>query len=190
MRRLVTQLASDLGFTIRFTSITDEMDFPVTAPFDVLRSALIESSDGTFVGMVGELKQSVIKNFKLPKYSSAMTLDFGGLLSASQLARKSYSPLSKYPSISQDISLKVAAAVPYADVFEAVSQAASSQLQNCDVKVTPVTIYQPEDDASTKTVTLRVEATSFERTLRDDDLKPVLDAAASTAEAQFHASRV
>ena len=71
IRRLVEQLAHDLGAELVFKPIEQELTLPVAAPFDQSRSALVETTDGQFIGMVGELKQSVIKNFKLPTYVAA-----------------------------------------------------------------------------------------------------------------------
>ena len=177
MRRLVQALALDYGFTLRFKPVTESLDYPLTAPFDLSRSALLETYDGTFIGMIGELKQSVLKNFKLPDYTAAMSLDIEGLVSAINTPRQTYTPLSKYPSVTQDLSLQVAGDTQYADVFAAATESLNGEF---DIKVSPVSIYQPEN-ASEKTITLRFVVTSHERTLNDDDVKKVVEMAATNA---------
>ena len=177
MRRLVQALALDYGFTLRFKPVTEALDYPLTAPFDLSRSALLETYDGTFIGMIGELKQSVLKNFKLPAYTAAMSLDVENLAQSINTPRQTYTPLSKYPSVTQDLSLQVAGDTQYADVFAAVTESLNGDF---DVNVSPVAIYQPEN-SSEKTITLRFVATSHERTLNDDDMKKVVEMAAVNA---------
>ncbi len=181
MRRLVQALALDYGFTLQFKPVTGALDYPLTAPFDLSRSALLETADGIFIGMIGELKQSVLKNFKLPAYTAAMSLDVEGLAQAINTPRQTYKPLSKYPSVTQDVSLQVASNVTYADVFAAV---ASNDTTTLDIKISPVSIYQSSENSSTKTMTLRFTVTSHERTLKDDDVKQIVDAAAKRAAEQ------
>lgn len=112
---LVSQLAKDLGLTLKLIPI-DNADgiHAATVP---LRSARIESRQGEYIGIVGELKQSVRKAFKLPDYTAAMTLELAGIANAVELKRNNYQPLSRYPSTSQDISLKTAFSVPYKKYF-------------------------------------------------------------------------
>lgn len=188
MRTLVTQLAKDLGFTLKLKPITEALDFPVTAPFDQTRSALVETRDGTFIGMVGELQQSVIKNFKLPHYTAAMTLDLEGLQKAYETPRSGYSPLSKFPSVTQDISLKVATDKKYEDVFWVAWNAASSD-EDVDIRITPRDVYQAEGDDQ-KTITLRVQVTSHTQTLTDKDVAKILQKIGDTATEKLGATVV
>ena len=187
VRRLVEQLASDLGAELVFKPIEKELNFPVTAPFDQTRSALVETTDGTFVGLVGELKQSVIKNFKLSNYVAAATLDTAGLEKIYCSRRSNYQPLSRYPSISQDISLKVVSDTPYSKVYECATAIASEDIS---VKIAPVAIYQPENDNSTKTITLRLTFTNMQRTLSDKDVAPIMAEISQQAKAQCNAETV
>lgn len=189
VRRLVQQLCQDHGLTLRYKPITEPLDYPVTAPFDLKRSATLETQDGTFIGMIGELKQSVIKNFKLPSYCAAATLDLEGLAKAIDQPRQTYAPLSKFPSISQDISLKVSSEVSYDELSRTVYTSAT-QDDSIDVGMTPITIYQPDDDASTKTITFRLQFSSHTKTLNDADIKPLIDAVSASARSQFNAEVV
>ena len=188
VRRLVDQLCTDLGFAVRFKPIENELDFPVTAPFDLARSALLETADGTFIGMIGELRQSVVRGFKLPEYTAAMTLDLSGLQASNELPRQTYVPLSKFPSVTQDISLKVASGVKYEKVFELVRDTLSGD--EIEFKLEAVAVYQSEDDSDTKTITLRVIATSNERTLADSDVSTALEASVAAVKTSVDGERV
>ena len=172
IRRLVEQLARDLGAELVFKPIEQELNFPVTAPFDQSRSALVETTDGTFIGLVGELKQSVIKNFKLPTYVAAASLDTAGLEAVYAKQGSHYQPLSRYPSTTRDISLKVPSAVKYQQLLQTLDEAIRTTDMN--VRIEPLTIYQSEDDAAQKTMTWRLTFTSHVRTLVDRDIAPVM----------------
>lgn len=190
VRRLVTQLAKDLGFTLKFTPADVNMDYPVTAPFDLTRSAMVTSRKGEFIGMVGELKQSVLKNFKLPEYTAAMSLDLQGLINTYSAAGVNYAPLSRFPSVTQDISLKVAAGTSYENVFWAAYKAITAAAgDGYDIMLTPLSIYQG-DDATSKTITLRATITNYVKTLTDADVAPLMDAAAGAAKDQLGAERI
>lgn len=192
VRHLVAALATDLGIgELVFKPVSGTMDFPVTAPFDLRRSALVETRTGTFLGIVGELKQPVIKNFKLPAYVAAASLDLAGIIQALTDAKYHYAPLSRYPKVSQDISLKVSVDTPYAAVHElTVRTFEESELgKDSLVVVAPQAIYRPEN-GDLKTITLHVEVTSYERTLADKDVSVVLDEVAATAAEEMNAERV
>ena len=189
IRRLVEQLAHDLGAELVFKPIEEELNFPVTAPFEQPRSALVETADGRFIGMVGELKQSVIKNFKLPAYVAAASLDTAGLEAVYAKRGSHYQPLSRYPSTSRDISLKVPAQVNYASVYGCVKDVIDSH-QELQIVITPISIYQPDGDSSTKTITFNIKFTSLERTLTDKDITPIIEEISARAADKFGATQV
>ncbi len=172
IRRLIEQLARDLGAELVFKPIEQELNYPVTALFDQSRSALVETTDGTFIGIVGELKQSVIKNFKLPAYVAAASLDTAGLEAVYAKRASHYQPLSRYPSTTRDISLKVPSAIRYQQLLQTLDEAIRTTDMN--VRIEPLTIYQSEEDAEQKTMTWRLTFTSHERTLTDKDIAPVM----------------
>ena len=175
VRRLVEQLANDLGAKLVFKPMQQSLDSPVTAPFEQSRSARIETTDGRCVGIVGELQQSVIKNFKLPAYTAAATLDTAGLEEVYAQRTTTYRQLSRYPSTSRDVSLTVPVATPYRSVYQAI-QRAVRRVEDIDIVVTPMVIYQPTSDSSTKTLTFHLVFTSQQKTLTDADIAPVLSA--------------
>ena len=189
IRRLVEQLAHDIGAELVFKPIEQERNFPVTAPFDQLRSTLVETTDGTFIGIVGEPKQSVIKNFKLPAYVAAASLDTAGLEAIYANHVSNYQPLSRYPSTSRDLSLKVPAKVNCASVYDCVKSVIDSH-QELHIVITPIAIYQPDGDSSTKTITLNIKFTSLERTLKDKDVTPIIEEISARAADKFGATQV
>lgn len=174
-RRMVAQLAADLGFEIMFAPIRDELAMPVAAPFDQARSALVMATDGCILGMVGELQPAVIKQFKLPAYTAAATLDMAGVEVMHAQRQPHYQPLSRFPSITQDVSLIVARDAAYNDVHGALYDAVRAAT-DADVALSPVSIYQA-DGADEKTITLRIRFTSHDRTLTTDEVNQWVSAA-------------
>lgn len=182
VRRYIDQLTTDLGLkNVVYKPIVDALDFPVTAPFDLKRSAMVETQDGTFLGMIGELKQPVIKSFKLPAYCAAMTLDFEGFLQATQVSSANYVALPRFPRVTQDISLKVQNTVDFQSVLDTANDAVKQKRPAGTLSsLRPVSIYQPAD-SDTKTVTLRLEIASYERTLTESEVGEIIDHIAAVA---------
>ena len=186
-KRFVSELYHDagLGAKLRFEPLADctflshELFAALAAPFDATRAAVVYSGD-TLAGVVGELTADVRTGFKLPDYTAAFELFLSPF---AQPTVAHYQPLSKFPSTTQDISLKVASDVSYAQVVGSV-RAAMEHMVLDDMTLTwsPLGIYAPEDDTSTKTVTLRLKVTSFEKTLTDADVAPLIAAAAAKAQ--------
>ncbi len=152
--------------TYNFTANTHAAQ--LVAPYDTDRSMVV-IHDKQIVGVVGEFKPQVAKAFKLPDYAAGfeIPLDIVG-----RSAHQAYRPLSKYPSVVQDISLKVATNVSYSDVYKVVV-GVTKNYANLHSSVQPVSIYQP-DDVDYKTISLRITVTSYDRTLTDKDVNKVM----------------
>lgn len=176
VRRVLDNLAKDLGFKLVYKTIDDALDFPVTSPFEQTRSALVETTDGIFIGMIGELKQSVIKNFKLPRYSAAMTLDETGVIKALQSKSSQYNPLSKYPSLTQDISLVVDNDTSYSSVLKSIWEVVNTNKDDqSSYLIEPISIYKSDHKSQDKTLTFRIKASNYERTLVESDVSKMLE---------------
>lgn len=189
VRRLISQLISDLGGEAVFAPADTTLDYPVTAPFDLERSAMVTTTSGVFVGMVGEFTASTVRNFKLPEYSAGFTLDLKGLTALKQDTSNHYRALSRYPSITQDISLRVPKNVQYADLYNAVRGALIST-EDVYIESYAKSIYQSAQDDIHKTITLRVKVTHYKKTLTDKDVSRLLDKVADMAKKQLKAERI
>ena len=188
-RKLVDRLLADINVEADFVKIV-ESDADVPAPFDGQRSAWIVAENDDKLGIVGELSQAVRRNFKLPDYTAAFSLDIEKLQACLTESREhNYRPLSRYPSTTRDISLKMQSAVDYASVYACAEEVAKKH-RELQISITPIAIYQPKDDDSTKTVTLSVKFTSAERTLADKDAAPIIEEIAAMAAEEFDAAQV
>ena len=188
-RKLVDRLLADLNVEADFVKIA-KSGADVPASFDGQRSAWIVIKNGEKLGIVGELSQTVRRNFKLPDYTAAFSLDVEKLQdNLAENREHNYRPLSRYPSTTRDISLKMQSAVDYASVYACAEEVAKKH-RELQISITPIAIYQPKDDDSTKTVTLSVKFTSAERTLADKDTAPIIEEIAAMAAEEFGAAQV
>ena len=153
----------------------------LTKPFEPARAAVLRDDKGLVWGVVGEFKALVRASLKLPTFSAGFELD--PLLFLQNQDATNYAPLPRFPKVTQDITLKVAADVPYQDVFDcAWAEAQKAQPENCFAQLSPIDIYQPEDDAAHKNVTLRLSIASYDRTLTDTEVTKLLDAVSAVAQ--------
>ncbi|MGB2787377.1 MAG: phenylalanine--tRNA ligase subunit beta, partial [Candidatus Saccharimonadaceae bacterium] len=154
-------------------------------PFEPSRAAVIVDGD-QIIGVVGEFKQSVRTGFKLPDCTAGFEIDQEYLRS---LTPAVYRPLSRFPSIAQDISLRVDGEVSYGKIYDVVTSTINALL-NSDmvIEINPVNIYRP-DGQTNKTYTFRIKVVNHQRTLTDDNVTEILDKIASTAKEVCGAER-
>ena len=169
------------------------MKYPVTAPFDFKRSALVTTKEtGTFIGIVGEYKPKVAANFKLPQTAAGFEIGTTHVLEAvAKKDQNDYVPLAKYPSTEQDICLKVSTNISYEKLFVEVEKLANQHKpKDVNVSIAPVDIYQDEKDKSHKQITLRLNLVSYERTLTIEIANKLLDEIADSAQKSLQAQRI
>jgi len=188
-RKLVDRLLTDINVDADFVKIV-ESDADVPAPYDGQRSAWIVAKNDGKLGVVGELAQIVRRNFKLPDYTAAFSLDVEKLQACLTKNREhNYRPLSRFPSISQDISLRSSVEISHDELLRAVRQCLDGP-KNLHCQVQTLGIYQPKDDAAIKTTTFRLTFTSYQQTLTDAEVKPIMDNIATAALTKLDAERV
>ena len=197
VQRMAVRLLNSLGVQFELIPMATENDdgeglsgveFEVAAPFDQRRSAWILCGKKR-LGIVGEFKQAVRRNFKLPEYAAGFSIDFDQLL-AQPRDEQAYRPLSRFPSTSRDVSLRAPHDVSYAELYHVVQAAVDESAGDIIVTIEPRAIFQPANDHSIKTTTFRLRMTHYERTLTDADAKPIVDRVATMALAKLGAECV
>ncbi len=197
VQRMAVRLLSSLGAQFELIPMATENDdseglsgveFEVAAPFDRQRSAWMLCGKER-LGIVGEFKQAVRRNFKLPEYAAGFSIDFDQLL-AQPRDEQAYRPLSRFPSTSRDVSLRAPHDVSYAELYHVVQAAVDESAGDIIVTIEPRAIFQPANDHSIKTTTFRLRMTHYERTLTDADAKPIVDRVATMALAKLGAECV
>lgn len=166
-KQLLRYLGDSLGLDLIFSPLDADPNYPVTAPFEHRRAALVtDARTDTFLGVVGEYKKSVAKGFKLPGYCAGFEISTKPLLEAVQKLANSYTPVSRYPSAERDICFQVASSVQYGQLAGVISQTLASL--PLEASFAPLDLYQPEDGL-TKNITFRIKLTPHDHTLTSDE---------------------
>ncbi len=188
-RRYVEAIAPDVRF-IPLADFVIEEKYAIfeqlAKPFDPKRAAVLMNGDH-FVGVVGELRSSVRRAFKLPDATAGFEL-FQSYLQAQK--GKGYTPLSRFPSVAQDITLRVAADVKAQELSDVVFSAFRSvQPPESTARIELTGIYQPEG-ATTKNLTFHAVVASYQKTLTDADVSVLIEAIATKAAEVLQAEQV
>jgi len=185
VRRLLDQLADDLGLELVYAANKFSAS---TRLFEPSRSAFVNDKvSGAFIGIVGEFAPSVMKKFKLPPYSAGLMLDFEGLRDASIQSTQSYRPLSRFPSVTQDISLITDVGINYRSVETIVVSILNKLEEDFYAHFEPTSIYRA-DGASQKTTTFRITVSNSQRTLTENEVTAILGDIAALAKREIGAS--
>jgi len=145
------------------------------APFDPKRSAtILEKKTGQVIGTIGEYTLKTLKGLKLSKLTAGFELDLQVLLKHAQ-QNVNYEVLSKYPKISQDISLKVTGATTYQMIASVIDETVASINQDTKTQTTvqPLDIFMNEEGE--KHTTFRLIFSSLQRTLTTEEVSGFLD---------------
>jgi phenylalanyl-tRNA synthetase beta chain len=161
---------------------------PAIQPYEPNRSAAVSLKDGNFLGIIGEFKPSISRALKLPRYTAGFEIDTRELIQLYK-AGPGYQPLEKFPGVTQDLTLKVSADKPFAEVEDVVeAELGVNTLHETSVSIEPLGIYQKDD--SSKNLTFRIHITGHNRTLTDKEVAGVLDKIAEGAKTKLKAERV
>ena len=168
-------------------SMTEHQLFmQLAAPFEPLRSALVFSDD-TLLGIVGEYKLSVKKALKLPEYCSGFEGFISPLLRV--LKTKTYVPVSRFPKIEQDITLRVPKDHSYQTVLSCLEENLSVP-PDALARLSPLDIFKKSSDDTHVQMSFRLTISSYDRTLKSDEVNNLLDEASAKCSDLIQTQRV
>lgn len=185
--RLLAELLDNLGISYTIEPYHEPkfaQGRQLLTPFEKSRTGFITVNQ-QWVGVVGEFKSDVAKYLKLPVFSSGFELDLGRLRTLIEKT-PGYTPLSRYPSVQQDITLKVKASVSFSDLFEVVKDGLAGK--GFLVQIKPLDIFQRDENY--KHISFRVKIASYEKTLTDAEVVKLLDEVAESAKTKYKAERI
>ena len=131
------------------------------------QSARIKLSDGAEIGTIGRLAESVAANYKFRYPVYVIELDLESLLNGPARIVQ-YGSLPRYPSVVRDISLLLNRSVALDDLLNTVKEKHVADFRG--VKLVG-TFEGGNIPSSKRSVTLRLEYRSDERTLRDEEVE-------------------
>jgi phenylalanyl-tRNA synthetase beta chain len=186
-KRNLTELLNSLGVKFRFIELGPEMfgvNIPITSVYLPGRTAGVEIA-GQLRGVIGEFNLDIAKNFKLPESCAGFELDLEILKEEFNLDHD-YSPLNKFPSISQDVTIETSGDQSYQLTLDALvhnlelklnkstNNTNSPKVNKIKFKIEPKGIYQASD-SKTKKVTFSIKFNHPERTLNTDEVAKLLE---------------
>ncbi len=188
-RAFLDNLANRLGISFVYAPLPQMPDMPIVRPYDVNRTATISIKEtNTFVGIVGEFRAEVGTGFKLPKYCAGFEIGVTELLSGLPGAQL-YVPISKYPTVHQDITLAVSADKSFAEVAECLeTQLTKNKAKHLVGTLRPLGTYKKDNDKFN--YSFRLVISSYEKTLVAEEVNALLDKMADGAKTHLNAIRV
>ncbi len=166
-----------------------DTDKQALAPFEPNRSAYIKTANGILLGIVGEVRASTRKGFKLPAFTAGFELDV--LMLQQYRGARPYRPLSRFPSTHQDISFQISQTVSYAELHQVVGESLERARSEHGyvISLSPLDIYHPEHKNNLH-MSFRIQVTHNERTLTTTEINSLLDTVAEHAHTKLKAVRL
>ena len=182
-------LASKLGITFRYEMLESAPDYPVAKPYEYRRSAAVSVAEtGAGIGMVGEFRQEVVRNLKLTSYAAGFEIGIEELL-ASLPTQPAYQSLPRYPEVEQDITLLVSAEIGYGALYEKAKEILENIRPHATIYTfEPLDIYQKAQAA--KHFSFRLSISSYDKTLRTEEINSLLDELAGKLKDKMGTERV
>ncbi len=131
------------------------------------QAAKITLADGTVMGSIGRLSESIASSYKFRQPVYVAELDFTALLDSKQRPTQ-YKPLPRYPSVVRDVTLLVDRDMSFAELVQAIDSERVADYSQAKLVGTYEGQRIPEGKRS---VTLRIEYRSDDRTLRDEEVE-------------------
>ncbi len=182
-RLYLDSLASSLGVFLIYAPLEDA-NHPGAAPFEHNRSAKVSiAGTDTVLGVVGEFKESVKKALKLPRYCAGFEISIN--IQAVDGTSK-YTKLSRYPSVEQDITIRVNESVQFGKIAEFMTENIAVP-EDTTYTLIPIDVYQKDD---TKHLTFRLKIASYQKTMTAPEVNTLLDNLALKLKESFDAERI
>jgi phenylalanyl-tRNA synthetase beta chain len=131
------------------------------------QAASIKRADGVQIGTIGRLAETVASSYKFRQPVYVIELDLGSLMSGPERVVQ-YSPLPRYPSVMRDLSLLLNRSVTVDEILGAVRD---QNVADCRNVMLVGTFAGANIPPTKRSVTLRLEYRSDERTLRDEEVE-------------------
>ena len=167
LKGIILEVLSQLGFEMGRLSI-EENNLNTTI-FHPYQAALIKI-ENNLLGIFGKLHPNFLKTYKLDD------VYYGELLLDELVKRKPNNIkapiLSKYPSVSRDISLLLKDDIKVKDLLQTIKKVGGSLVKNCDV----FDVYQGEHiESGYKSISLNIVYEGKDKTLTSEDVSNVHD---------------
>lgn len=178
-KKYLEKILSSLGYAdIKYTLTAESSENSISSNtkniidmFDPNRSAIV-SVYGTELGIVGELKENIMNNFKLPEYTGALEISLSKLVDIEK-SNKKYSNIPIYPIFSLDLCFEVNNKILYQDIYNELEYI----LNKDDLygRVDCLDIYQDRNNLEKKRITFRITASNYTKTSTEKDIQMIVE---------------
>lgn len=165
LKGIIKGVLSALGFEMGRISIEENsVDQKHFHPF---QSAVLKM-DGKILGIFGKLHPNYLKNLKLSDvFYGELIMD---VLDEAKPGKVKAPVVSKYPSVSRDISLMIKEDVKVGDLLACIRKSGRALINRCEV----FDVYQGEHiEKGYKSVSLNIVYEDKEKTLKSDDVNEI-----------------
>jgi phenylalanyl-tRNA synthetase beta chain len=131
------------------------------------QAAALSLADGTRIGSAGRLADSVAAHYKFRQPVFVVELDLSPLMTGPERLVH-YKPLPRYPSVQRDISLLIDRGVQFDELLLAIRE---QGILECRRAMLVGTYEGANIPADKRSITLRLEYRSDERTMTDEEVE-------------------
>lgn len=177
-RRYLGLLANSLGVDFDYRPVADgDLEANWLAPYRANQAAIVYLNQQP-LGVVGSLGGQL----------AGFEIDPTALNHQAASATRKYQPLSRYPASRQDLTLRLASQVLYADLLACLERVLAAS--NYQSQLSLLSIWSPPDQSDVKHVSWRLELTSHDQTLETAAVSAVIDQLVKAAAKELQASLV
>ena len=188
-KKFLQSTLGETAFTVR--AFGEEESFFVNnlrPLFQEGRSGVVEAK-GEVVGVVGEFANSVSRKLKLPEFSAGFEINIA-TMSQLESSVSGYTPLSRFPSTDQDITLRIATKLQYRDIKETIHELLPDDGGKLLTNLETLDIYVDEKEPDFKNVTFRISLQHLEHTLKTKEVNKIIENIAGHAKKTHGAEQV
>lgn len=151
-------------------------------PFESKRSSQIKTPDHEVCfGVVGEFRNTVLENLKLPKYTAGFEFNLDKLIDKSSLT-KFNSLIEK--TIKNDITFKVNVDLKYQELISTIQNYLERKSVTC--RIEPISIWQG-DDKKSKNISIKLILNSDDKSLNTKEIAAIMEEIAIEAKGKIGA---
>lgn len=142
----------------------DQVDFALDSSLNIfeLRRAAAVMDGNKLLGVIGEFKSNVVRDFKLPTFGAGFVL-YTQQLAADFDDSGEYTPVLRYQGTSRDITYQVADEVTYSDVYDFTVRELARSGEKLVIAVSPRDVYRV--DQNKRNITLHIEFHDADKTI-------------------------
>lgn len=136
------------------------------------------------IGILGEIKQNIKSNFKLPESTCAIDINLNKLIGIKPgtLMMKT---IPVFPSFSLDLCFETSISIKYSEMEKLLKDTLNSKERWANVECRD--IFQGKKEEEKKRTTFRIIGGNYTKTLNDKDIKKLVDIVSKKMEEKFEA---